>query len=82
MDPTDGLVRIDADESEKGIELEYEHVSNLYGQFGIDWHLVKQRVSSHEMEDGSEMVIDTLYVRLSDLLEIQVRFDIRSFYGK
>lgn len=82
MDLTDGLVRIDADESEKGIELEYEHVSNLYGQFGIDWHLVKQRVSSHEMEDGSEMVIDTLYVRLSDLSEIQVRFDIRSFYGK
>ena len=31
MGSTDGLVRIEADESEKGIELEYEHVSNLNG---------------------------------------------------
>jgi len=82
MAKTDALVRIDANETEKGIELEYEHISYLYGQFGIDWQLIRQGVSCNAMQDGSEMVIDTFYIRLSDLSEVEVKFDIRSFFGK
>lgn len=76
------LVKINAHESESGIQMEYDYVSEKYGNYGQGWVLVKQRVSSAELKNGERVMIDTLFIRLGDESELSIRFDITSFYGK
>jgi hypothetical protein len=76
------LVKINAQESESGIQMEYDYVSKKYGDYGQGWVLVKQRVSSAELENGEEVMIDNLFIRLADDSELSIKFDITSFYGE
>jgi hypothetical protein len=76
------LVEINAKESESGIQMEYDYVSEKYGDYGLGWTLVKQTVSSIELENGEDVMIDTLFIRLADDSELSIKFDITSFYGK
>jgi len=76
------LVEINAKESESGIQMEYDYVSEKYGDYGQGWTLVKQTVSSIELENGEDVMIDTLFIRLADDSELSIKFDITSFYGK
>lgn len=76
------LVKINAQESESGIQMEYDYVSEKYGDYGRSWTLIKQRVSSAELENGKEVMIDTLFIRLADDSTLSIKFDISSFYGK
>jgi hypothetical protein len=76
------LVKINAQDSESGIQMEYDYVSEKYGDYGRGWTLTKQRVSSVELGNGKEVMIDTLFVKLADDSTMSIKFDITSFYGK
>ena len=75
------LVKINAQDSESGIQMEYDYVSEKYGDYGRGWTLIKQRVSSAELGNGKEVMIDTLFVKLADDSTVSIKFDITSFYG-
>jgi hypothetical protein len=76
------LVKINAQYSESGIQMEYDYVSEKYGDYGRGWTLIKQRVSSVELENGKRVMVDTLFIRLTDDSTVSIKFDITSFYGK
>jgi hypothetical protein len=81
-DVQEQIIPIYADDTEIGIQLEYDYVSSKFGAYGEGWILVKQRVKGVEQSDGSELMLDTFFIRLSDGSERAINFDITSFYGK
>lgn len=81
-DAQEQIIPIYADDTEIGIQLEYDYVSSKFGSYGEGWTLVKQRVKGVEQSDGSELMLDTLFVSLADGSERTISFDITSFYGK
>ena len=81
-DVQEQIIPIYADDTEIGIQLEYDYVSSKFGAYGEGWTLVKQRVKGVEQSDGSELMLDTIFIRLSDGSERAINFDITSFYGK
>ena len=76
------FVKINAQDSESGIQMEYDYISEKYGDYGRGWTLIKQRASSVELENGMKVMVDTLFIRLADDSTLSIKFDITSFYGK
>ena len=81
-DVQEQIIPIYADDTEIGIQLEYDYVSSKFGAYGEGWALIKQSVKGVEHFDKSELMLDTLFIRLADGSERAISFDITSFYGK
>lgn len=77
------LIVIEALDTESGICAEYEYIDQIYGEFGVGWELLRQRVTTRNPNKGGDPVeVDILTIKLPSGEVKDIAFDITSFYGK
>jgi hypothetical protein len=65
------------DKTWKGIDAEYAWISKYFGQKGVDWTLVQQKLEHQGVKQ-----FDIMQIELSNGTTKMLTFDITSFFGK
>ena len=76
-DSFENAVVINADDSDVGVQAEYDYIASQCGKPHQDWKPQKQGLRQHEGKP-----YDVLTIVLSDGQERTFYFDITSFFGK